>query len=156
MTANAPYDDADLSVLDDMPEPRRPWQLEMSSDVDCFPTDKRIDRILTRLFEYRPCLSSKTIQIGGTEVLVRRVFHSDRSDAVDARVVAFFELSPEATGLVFRDGETDHTATPSAPYASPLGEKVATIRRALESGEVSAEEARSRLAALRETTSRTG
>lgn len=149
------YADADLSVLQDMAAPRRPWQLELSGDLPALPTDKHTDALLIRLFEYRPDLHALTIRTENGDVLVRRTFPSDKADTVDALIVSFFALMPQATGLVLH-GEKAHVATPDAPYASRFGKEIATIRRALEAGEISAEEARGRLSALTSSTSDQG
>ena len=98
MAAEEPYADTDLSVLTSMPDLGRPWQLELTGDLDRLAGDKRTDAILIRLLDYMLNVSSIEIRADHHQVVVRRAFPSDKAGSVDALIAAFFKAVPAAKG----------------------------------------------------------
>ena len=148
------YDsDAIETILTGEDGRKRPWQLLMTSADEMPSFSPGTFEALASIFDLFPSLKVLAIKTDKGEAIVSRDFPSGYTERVDRLLAEIFRTNPEITGIVFPATNTreGHTATPDDPYWSADGKEIAALSAAIQSGEISPEEALSRLRMLDKT-----
>ena len=137
--------------LSKLPQRRPPWQLLMIGNTkEPFHFRTETNNALTRMFDLLPELGGVTIRTTNGDLSVSRDFPRGYTEAVDALIAAIFRNNPEITGIVFPATSTrpEHIATADDPHFLPDGKALAAIDAAFKAGEISTDEALSRIKSL--------
>jgi len=136
---NTPSEDAydELRVLD---HSHRPWQMLISGTGE-MPGDKML-LALDRILDVFPSVGSLVVTTDKGSVTVQRDVNRDYPREVDQLLAGVFRNHPNVTGVTLNwSAERTHTATPEAPYWSPIGAESARIDAAQARGELTPAEA---------------
>lgn len=128
-----------------LPPKARLWQLMVTGPGAAAVSAAALAR-LAHILDRMPEVPFLTVATVEGEVVVQRDFPGYTWSQVDGFLVGLFADQPELLGVTFpalpvAGQRKAHTATPEAPYASALTQRLAEIQAACENGTLSEAEA---------------